>query len=71
MARGDVRRAGRKRKLPVRENIAKRIGHCCLPQAPEGVQPLAQGFFMLEQMRNDNVAAKKSRKTKRGKIKGK
>lgn len=71
MAKGDIRTAGRKRKSPTSEAIAKRVAKCCLPQAPEGVQPLASGFFLLEGMRTNNVATAKARKASRAKVKGK
>lgn len=74
MAKGDVRHAGRRRKAPNGERVAKRVRafcECDESAAPEGVLPLNNGFFQLERMRQETVATAKVRAKKRGKVRGK
>lgn len=73
MAKGDLQRAGRKRKEPAPAKIALRAAKFCEDHAPgecpEGVQPLNQGFFTLERMRAQSVAKAKAKR--KAKVRGK
>lgn len=74
MAKGDVQSASRKRKAPSDKVIAARVAdHCACdcPPVAEGVTPINPGFFQLERMRQRQVADKKARAAKRGKVRGK
>ena len=68
-----VQQAGRRRRKPNNEHIAKRVAAFCAceaPAVPEGVQPLNSGFFDLERMRSAN-SERKQRGKNRGKVRSK
>ena len=51
-----------RRRVPTREDVAKRVKKTPRLTAPEGVTSLNPGFFLLESMRTSTVTKVKSGK---------